>query len=420
MTKSDEVPVGEETRVYNAAQSIILKKVPNPESIDVMRKSDPQGCIDYLWQRKELYKRTATQWYQRATAAEKQLAELKRSAGAWKARYQKELEMKQRWKTACIIAGAALGILVVVMFTINQMISAVAPKHHSQDIPKVPTSGRVQQTPRHVLASVNLFNGGTQGSGTIISKGDKGAVLLSAAHNFAGKIGGPFWCYYPDGTYTKATLVAIDRGRDLAVATVDPKTILERAYVPDRIPESKVMNGVGYTKGQGPFIKGLNYNGYYTNSAGRTMWNMSVYNGPLWDGDSGGGVFMDDALIGLISQRDAYVMTGQNCYARRMYAISHPEIVAFLTENKDKLADCGDWAEPPPSHGADEDVPPLWSPSPSVPIFTSNARQLDELRADVEIIKKQLGGAQPQRPSEIKEPAKDGGLKRPSEIPDGK
>ncbi|MFZ8360660.1 hypothetical protein ACO1LX_19870, partial [Staphylococcus aureus] len=84
---------------------------------------------------------------------------------------------------------------------------------------------------------------------------------------FSGKIGGEFFVYYPDGTYAKATLLAHDPGRDLAVASVDADTIIEHSYIPEGVPQTGTLSGVGYTGGQGPNYRTLAYTGAYYNAA---------------------------------------------------------------------------------------------------------------------------------------------------------
>lgn len=399
-----------------------------PMTLDESRKKDPQGTIDYLFARKEAYKKGGIAQHQRALAAEKKLAELEKTlrtrdeeleaanrlAKLFRSKYKKEQKMKSNWRFACIgtgIGAAFLAVLLVV-FSINGRQPQQQQPTRNDGL-KVPTSGTSQTTPAHILASVNIFNGKIQGSGTVISKGKTKAAILTAAHNFSGKIGGEFFVYYPDGTYAKATLLAHDPGRDLAVASVDADTIIEHSYIPEGVPQTGTLSGVGYTGGQGPNYRTLAYTGAYYNAASRRMWEMNVTAGPFWDGDSGGGVFLDDATIGVTSQRDSLVSVGNNCYVRRMYAISHAEIVAFLTENKAVLADCGDWREKPEQKFGG-DGPPLWKPSPNVPIHVGgNEPSVKELRAEIEELKKRVP-AQPKLSTPL---VPDDGLKKPSDVP---
>ena len=54
--------------------------------------------------------------------------------------------------------------------------------------------------PSHVLASVLIMNPGPTCSGTIISRGERWASGVSAAHCFAGHIGGKFAVRFADGS----------------------------------------------------------------------------------------------------------------------------------------------------------------------------------------------------------------------------
>lgn len=404
--------------------------------LDDMRAKNPQGTIDYLFERKELYKTAALRQQQRAQVAEKKLLEAqkeveewkrksmeyRKNTHTWKARSQKELAMKKWWKMACCTVTVGLVTMIVVLLTITQIISVLSPRHREETPQRVPTSGKAPNTPNHVLASVNIFNGTKQGSGTVISKGDQFAAVLTAGHNFKGAIGGPFWVYYPDGTYTKGTLIAIDRDRDLALGRVDVTTILGHSYVPEKFGEG-TLSGCGYTGGQGPNYRTLCYNSAYKNQANKWMWDLSVTSGPFWDGDSGSGVFIEDACVGVTSQRDALVYINQNTYYKKLYAVSHSEIVAFLNENTSALAGCGDWSLKSEAVYGGDDAPPLWAPKPNIPINTPNGtdKLIRDLQADVAALKKQVGGPPLIRPGDIVDPKKaplpkDDGLKRPSEI----
>jgi hypothetical protein len=299
---SDEVDLGS---IHNPPHSIVVK--PKPHYLEEMRNKDPQGTIDALFARKEVYKAAGHREYQRRLAAETKIKEIEAKliesenrTSRYKAKFRKEQAMKNRYKYAAISIASASAVLIVAL-----LVYAITPKQRTNDIPKVPVGGMAQRTPSHVLASVNIFNGDHQGSGTIISKGEKSAALLSAAHNFKGVLGGNFWIYYPDGTYTNATLLAVDRERDLALAKVDASTILGHSYLPRKIVDGEI-NGVGYTDGQGPNYRKLVYSQAYYNSAQKYMWEFGVSTGSFWNGDSGSGVFIDEALVAVTSQRDAF------------------------------------------------------------------------------------------------------------------
>lgn len=438
--KSDaSVPIANETELaarYDAAQSFKLKHTPLPQYIEDIRHKNPQGTIDYLFVRKEAYKAAALRHYTRANETEKKLKEateenekVKKELKETKAKNRQELNstktkhkeaaaMVKWWKYVCLAVGiAAVVLIVLVMFITQLMIAMNKGRPEREAVGKMPVSGKVQKSGNHVLASVNIYNGSTQGSGVVISKGDKYAALLSAGHNFKGKLGGTVWVYYADGTYTKATLLALDRDRDLALLRVDKSTIIGHSYIPKRIFEGDLC-GVGYTEGQGPNYRKLTYNRAYYNTQGKYMWDFSVSSGPFWDGDSGSGVFIDDACVGITSQRDAKVYTNNNTFYKRLYACSHDEILRFLKAHAGKLDGCGDYHERPPSHVATEDAPPLWKPSPNVPVYTESRveRMVEELREEVDKLKR---GEAMKRPSEVPEKdKKDDKMKRPSEIKD--
>ena len=410
------------------------KIIPTDEVLK-NREADPQGVIDFLVARKEQWKtsyeaaeKRAKHWQSQAEAAAQRLKQIQDASQEHRIRQQyedkdvKKLKsrirklrlryrtMKQKkgwWKNAAIIAFSGCGALLVVFVAYSMTISSLAPKvnqPHAEIPAKVNTSGRTQKTPERILASVNILNGDIQGSGTVISSGEKGALVLSAAHNFKGILGGEFWVYFPDGTYTKGTLLAHDPTRDLAVARVDSDTILGRSYVPREMPKGN-LNGTGYTGGVGPKYRNLGYNSVYRNQHSRVMWNLSVLNGTFHDGDSGGAVFAGEALIGVTSQRDALTRYGNNCYYKRLYAVALPEIVAFLDENNDKVGGHGDWwSAPAQKIGHDADgAPPLWRPNPDVPIYVEEkehggpnlATMVSDLSSQLKAVESRLDRLQP-------------------------
>ena len=271
--------------------------------------------------------------------------------------------MRQWWKFATLATSICAVVMMVVMICGTIILTSNGGSATEAPPLRIPTSGIVQRTPNHVLASVILMNGDLQGSGTIISKGPKKAALLTTAHNFKGNIGGKFWIYYVDGTYTEATLLAIDRSRDLAIASVDSSTILTHAYVPSALLKEGDLTGCGFTNGRGPIFKTLAYQRQFRESNGRIIWQMRVKSGTFSSGDSGGGVFQGDALIGVPNSRNY-------CGSNSLYACPHHEIVKFLNEHSSVLAGCGSWSVAPEGqYGAtNADAPPLWKPTPNVPI----------------------------------------------------
>lgn len=270
--------------------------------------------------------------------------------------------------------------------------ASIVPFEIGYKISKIPVSGKFHITPDRVLASVLILNSESQGSGTIISKGSKYSLILTTAHIFNGKAEGNFWIYFPDGSYSQANLIVVDKDRDLALGAVKSQDILTHSYVPPAIDKSiKNMIGVGYTGGKGPHVKDLYFVGSYYNSLKKFTWEITVTEGPFWNGDSGGGVFVDQALIGVISQRDNMIRLADDVYAKKLYAISHSEIVSFLQANPLDKLEYGDFTIPPPQN-KDNIVPPLWRPSPNIPIFIKSLRdkEIQLLQTEIKNIQTQI------------------------------
>ena len=365
--------------------------------LDELRETDPQGTIDRLYQRKELWKRTAQKVWKELQALKKQNEERLKQLRQLRKKYEKEKEMRQWWKIATFATGvgsAAVTAIVVSVILMMVVVNRTQPTEMYRETKAptmmVPTSGQAQQTPNHVLASVILYNGELQGSGTIISKGEKSAALLTAAHNFKGNVGGKFWLYYADGTYTEGTLVALDRDKDLALCKVDASTIITHSYIPESFPgKPEEMTSVGFANGKGPLFRKISYKEQLKDTSRNcTVWKFGV-DSSFWDGDSGGGVFFDDALCAVATHRNystpIYYRCGNRWYQsatttdRSLFATSHSEIKSFLEANQETLADCGDW-KTPPLKAAEYYGPPLWMPSPNVPILVPKyAEQKDQL-----------------------------------------
>lgn len=394
----------------------------NPQDSNQSDIQPQNQSPDYLLERKAHWKRKAYHYCDKLSKIEKKhektLARAKRRIMFWRKNFQEELKMKIWWRTASFIAGGICLIVIVSMLVVSQMFSVLNSRI---EVPHVPASGKVPRTPEQVLSCVIIFNGEVQGSGVVISQGEKYATILSAAHNFRGEIGGKFWVYFADGTYTEATLLAHDSQRDLALARVNADTILARSYVPEEPPDENNFVLCGYPKGQGPNLRNTNYNGKFQNQYDKTMWSLDV-NGTVEDGDSGDGLFKGAALCGLTSQRDAVTYTyyrQKRCLyktqSRRMYAIAHQEIVEFLNENKNNLDECGDWSKPPELLVTNEKSPPLWKPSPNVPIFTA-AKENNTLEPRINKLEQSFSTLE----KRLNAPLPPSLLKRPSEILNGK
>ena len=230
-----------------------------------------------------------------------------------------------------------------------------------------------QQTPNHILASVKTHYGTVQGSATVISKGSKYSLVLSSAHNFRDIKDSTFWIYYPDGTYTIATLLAIDNERDLSLARVESNAVLGTSYLTEIIEKGPIF-GVGYINGEGPNSSELTYTGASYSEEVKYKWSIDATNRPKLD--SGSGIFINESFVALIYQKENK--------ATQMEACSHNEIIEFLNENK-QGEECGDFKVIPKKQIS----PPIWKPNPNIPIFTNNLKII-ELQNEITELKVQL------------------------------
>lgn len=339
------------------------------EELESLSKSDYDGQIRHLSDRKAYWKKLAIELNRR-------LDESKKNTKVLREMLEKEKKMTNIWRTAFCVVGTITIALITAVLVSSQVVSI---KDRVESHGRLPASGIAPETPTHAMASVLLYNGDIQGSGTIIAKGDKYATLLSAAHNFSGIIGGHFWVYYPDGTYTQATLIAIDTNRDLAIARVDAHTVTGKVWVPSSMPTTTdSLVSVGYPRGIGPNLRYVKYVCNY-----EKLWRFDLQTGEPAPGDSGCGLFLGDALIGVVSQ--------EHSANKSHYAVSLNDINAFLNENRTKLAGCGDWSTRPVVQVAKKSAPPLWKPIANVPlpISTEVTKEISNLKQELADLKKQ-------------------------------
>ncbi len=215
-----------------------------------------------------------------------------------------------------------------------------------------------------VGASVRMVNGSvSQCSGTVFSKGEHHAVAVGAAHCFAGRVGGEFDVRVA-GKEAKATLIAHDAARDLALWKLPASVVSEVALFPDEQPQGP-LTAIGYPQRTlTAEVKKLKYRDQY-DEGGRFQWRCEVLEGKLQGGDSGGGVFMDGKLAGVIhgmETRSQGCETGQCRLVTYLHAVCYSDVRAFVNAHKDKWADCvtptGGKAVPPPPMDLANVAPP--------------------------------------------------------------
>lgn len=208
-------------------------------------------------------------------------------------------------------------------------------------------------TPSHLLASVKMVNGGNRCSGTVCHRDAEAAWIVSCAHCVSGKIGNSCYWYNGDGTWFKAELVAFDRELDLSLFRCDePEETLGVAWIFDEPPSGDEVRyeACGYTgvdgTGKGPYYKSVTPVGDL---------HFRVDSGPFGAGDSGGGIYADGALIGVISCCGGPSSSSSNT---RMYPwCSHRQLREFVAQHA------------PPVPAAEQRVqyeqPPPWTPEPN-------------------------------------------------------
>lgn len=268
----------------------------------------------------------------------------------WKAMFQQAMHERdaallRAGKLQTILVAAAMALAGIVMLAIGQAASGAEPAR--------PVAEQ-RTTPSHLLASVKMVNGGTRCSGTVCYRDEKAAWIASAAHCVAGRIGGSCYWYNGDGTWFEAELVAFDRGKDLSLFRCDtPEKTLGVAWITGEKPQGE-FEACGYTgvdgTGRGPYYKKISPDG--------DRWYRIEDAAPFGGGDSGGSVFADGRLIGVISCCDGASERSNN---EKILTGSTPgQFFEWVQTN-------GCPRCPPPEQRQFFEGPPPWIPKPNFP-----------------------------------------------------
>ena len=165
-------------------------------------------------------------------------------------------------------------------------------------------------------------------SGTIVSIQDKVAYGISAAHCSLG-VGTTADFTLPSGKKGTARWVYVDRDVDMSVFmcwSVD----VDEVYKVKRKPSLSGYIACGYPKGKGPRVISCKYEGETTLiNFGRPRWEFDVDGTDFNKGCSGGGVFSDKSLVGVISHGSK-----DN---DEMFSSTHNQLVAFITEAEEAI-----------------------------------------------------------------------------------
>ena len=158
-------------------------------------------------------------------------------------------------------------------------------------------------------------------SGTLVSKGRMHAFGISAAH--CAEVGKTVSFRTSDGRTGRATWVAVDTSLDLALFRIETGLCLETANVGPAGPtcEAHGLNGHKILKRK---RKGVIYEKGTKREYTRDEY--SVEKGKFDNGDSGGGVFFEGKLCGVISHGDD---------DEELFSATCDQILGFLADQKE-------------------------------------------------------------------------------------
>lgn len=287
--------------------------------------------------------------------------EWKKTAKVWHHKHK----IQKRWTIGLAIVNGVLILLGLVALT-ARLASQPANPEYAKEV-AFALEGE-EYTPEYILACVKMRNGGTSCSGTVISRGEKYAAIVSAAHCISGRIGGKCVWINPDKTEFEGELLAYDRSLDVCLFRAPADRVLGHSYVPHGFPDLqsvKKWEACGYTAGAGLKYKQVHpIKGSWT----RLDYTYGVDEGPFGGGDSGGSVFADGGLVAVISacENSAAYKWNKQIFP----GCSHANLVSFLKKNEDKLTQCGPWGCPPERRQEGyRNQPPGWSPDNNIPII---------------------------------------------------
>ncbi len=224
-------------------------------------------------------------------------------------------------------------------------------------------------------ASMRVTNGGTSCSGTVFSVGSEHAAAIGAAHCFSGRIGGEFDVLIGQQT-VKATLIAVDKGKDLALWKLPASAVIEVAEFPDEQPQGP-MTAIGYPAGVATaHVKKLKFRDQHEQGT-RYDWQCEVVDGRFEGGDSGGGVFLDGRLAGVIHGKETKLVCQPRSTCRLvtyLHCVCFRDVREFVDSNAALIADCRGGQVPALAEGT--------PPPPSDKIYDGKGARPKDLGSD--------------------------------------
>lgn len=215
-------------------------------------------------------------------------------------------------------------------------------------------------------------------SGTVISKGEEWAQVVSADHCWHGyALGTEITCWNTKGKNAIGYLRAKDESHDLVLVEIPASLALGVAPVPETMPDGKDIDHydiVGYhtdpatgQKGVGPLLRHASVASVPTTERTQYVgeqerWVFRVKDGTIEPGDSGCGIFVNGSLCSVVSHRND--ATG----GTTLRSCPHKYLLSFVRDKQNKNRrrnGCGICPKPP------NNVP--WAPQPNVKIETGNA-----------------------------------------------
>lgn len=219
-----------------------------------------------------------------------------------------------------------------------------------------------------LLASVRVgASGGC--SGTTFAADDRYAYVVAAGHCIRSgetAVGQKVGICTVDGKVHQAEWIAFDDHIDLAVARVPRAAALALTPIASAMPiNDGSWTAIGFPRTVGPNFKTLGVASVSDRTRTANGWHLPVESGRFADGDSGGGVFDRDKLIGIIthSHRDGAII-----------AASHNQLVQFVSSvpavaKSMGLPECPDGiCKVCPKCGKIHAPADGWKPQPNVPI----------------------------------------------------
>lgn len=196
------------------------------------------------------------------------------------------------------------------------------------------------------LASVRIYQDAGRfimlGSGTIVGIGEYGDATVGigvSADHIISKNAETFHVQTIDGKNVGARVIDRDESEDLLIFVIDAKSVVGVAPISDELKTNDAY-AIGFPDGIGPNEKRVTYKYRHIVNDKYVRDRWYVHSGHHSDGDSGGGIFSSDQLVGVLTHGPTHREPNQSGTALTVQAVPCGKIRDRLRLNRGKIRQC--------------------------------------------------------------------------------